>query len=71
MFFVFGGNFFFKIEDGKVVIDWDGFSVVDIWKELIRIFKEIKKVKVIGVFNFNVEFLEKFIKEIGVVFIMN
>ncbi|OXG44802.1 oxidoreductase [Cryptococcus neoformans Bt120] len=66
-----GGNLFPKTEDGKVAIDWDGPSVVDTWKELIRISKETKKVKAIGVSNFNVELLGKLIKETGVVPTMN
>ena len=52
--------------DGKAAIDWDGPSIVDTWKELVRISKETKKVKAIGVSNYTVEHLEKIINATGV-----
>lgn len=48
-------------------IDWDAPGVAATWKELVRISKETKKVKAVGVSNFNVELLDKIIKETGVV----
>lgn len=58
--------------DGDVrAIDWDAPSVAETWRELVRISKETKKVRSIGVSNFNVELLEKIIKETGVIPQMN
>ncbi|ODN83423.1 hypothetical protein L202_01565 [Cryptococcus amylolentus CBS 6039] len=62
-----GDNLFPKTSDGKIAIDWDGPSVVDTWKEVVRIYKETKKVKAIGVSNFTVELLDKIIEATGVV----
>lgn len=59
------------VKDGKKEIDWDAPGVVETWKEMIRISKETKKVKAIGVSNFNKELLEKLIKETGVTPAMN
>jgi L-glyceraldehyde reductase len=41
------------------------------WGELVRLSKETKKVKAIGVSNFTVEMLEKIIQATGVVPAMN
>ncbi|WVW82820.1 hypothetical protein I302_104832 [Kwoniella bestiolae CBS 10118] len=48
-----------------------GPSIVDTWKELVRISKETKKTKAIGVSNFTVEQLEKIITATGVTPAMN
>lgn len=52
-------------------IDWDAPGVAATWKEMTRLAKETKKVKAVGVSNFNVDLLEKIIKETGVVPVMN
>ncbi|WVQ78515.1 hypothetical protein IAT38_000601 [Cryptococcus sp. DSM 104549] len=62
-----GSNLFPKGADGKLAIDEDAPGIVGTWKELVRISKETKKVKSIGVSNFTVENLEKIIKATGVV----
>nr|XP_031861147.1 uncharacterized protein CI109_003508 [Kwoniella shandongensis]KAA5528219.1 hypothetical protein CI109_003508 [Kwoniella shandongensis] len=57
-----------KSEDGKkVLIDEDAPGIVGTWKELVRIYKETKKVRAIGVSNFTVEHLQKIIDATGVV----
>ena len=53
------------------IIDWEAPSVADTWKEMVRISKETKKVKAIGVSNFNVELLHKIIDATGVTPAMN
>lgn len=59
-------------DDGKSTkIDWEAPGVAATWKEMVRIYKETGKVKAIGVSNFNVELLEKIVKETGVVPVMN
>jgi L-glyceraldehyde reductase len=59
-------------KDGKArAIDWEAPGVAQTWKEMVRISKETKKVRAIGVSNFNIELLEKIIKETGVVPVMN
>lgn len=57
-------------EDGNRAIDVSP-SIVDTWKEMIRIYKETKKVKAIGVSNFTVDNLEKVIQATGEVPAMN
>lgn len=52
--------------NGEALVDVDGPSIVDTWKELVRISKETKKVRAIGVSNFTVEHLEKIISATGV-----
>jgi len=58
-------------EDGTKAIDLEAPGVAATWKEMVRISKETKKVKAVGVSNFSVEMLEKIIKETGVVPTMN
>lgn len=57
--------------DGKKAIDTDAPGVAATWKELVRLSKETKKVKAVGVSNFSVEMLEKIIQATGVVPAMN
>lgn len=57
--------------DGKKAIDTDAPGVAATWGELVRLSKETKKVKAIGVSNFTVEMLEKVIQATGVVPAMN
>lgn len=52
-------------KDGEALLDIGGPSIVDTWKEVVRISKETKKVRAIGVSNFTVEHLEKIIKATG------
>lgn len=52
-------------------IDKDAPGIVATWKELVRIYKETKKVRAIGVSNFTKENLEKIIAATGVVPAMN
>lgn len=60
------------IADGSARdIDFDAPGIAATWAELVRIWKETKKVKAIGVSNFSVENLEKIIKATGVVPTMN
>ncbi|KAL1411030.1 hypothetical protein Q8F55_001977 [Vanrija albida] len=54
-------------ENGKALIDWEGPSISDTWKEVVRIYKETNKVKAIGVSNFTVANLQQIIKDTGVV----
>ncbi|EKD01983.1 aldehyde reductase I (Alcohol dehydrogenase) [Trichosporon asahii var. asahii CBS 8904] len=54
-------------KDGEALLDIGGPSIVDTWKEVVRISKETKKVRAIGVSNFTIEHLEKIIKATGVV----
>jgi L-glyceraldehyde reductase len=58
-------------EDGTKAIDTEAPGVSATWKEMVRISKETKKVKAVGVSNFSVEMLEKIIKATGVVPTMN
>lgn len=53
--------------NGKAEIDWDGPSISDTWKEVVRIYQETNKVKAIGVSNFTVANLQQIIKDTGVV----
>lgn len=53
-------------DDGKVAIDWDGPSHAVTWKEMVRIQKETKKARAVGVCNHTVEQLERIIKDSGV-----
>ncbi|KAI9639292.1 aldehyde reductase I [Dioszegia hungarica] len=70
--FVAGANLMPNEKDGKArAIDWEAPGVAQTWKEMVRISKETKKVRAIGVSNFNIELLEKIIKETGVVPVMN
>ena len=58
--------------DGKSrAIDKDAPGIATTWKEVVRIWKETKKVKSIGVSNFNIEQLETIINATGVVPVMN
>ncbi|WVQ98969.1 hypothetical protein IAU59_006101 [Kwoniella sp. CBS 9459] len=67
-----GKDLFPKSSDGKtVLLDDDAPGIVGTWKELVRISKETKKVKAVGVSNFTVEQLEKVIQATGVVPAMN
>ncbi|KAK8869592.1 hypothetical protein IAR55_000159 [Kwoniella newhampshirensis] len=67
-----GSNLFPKSADGKqALIDADAPGVVGTWKELVRLTKETKKVRAIGVSNFTVELLDKIIDATGVVPAMN
>ncbi|OCF36407.1 oxidoreductase [Kwoniella heveanensis BCC8398] len=67
-----GKDLFPKSADGKtVILDDEAPGIVGTWKELVRISKETKKVKAIGVSNFTVEQLEKVIQATGVVPAMN
>jgi L-glyceraldehyde reductase len=52
-------------EDGKLAVDWDAPSISETWKEVVRIFKETKKVRAVGVSNFTVAQLEQIIKDSG------
>ena len=58
-------------ENDERVIDWDAPSVAETWREMVRISKETKKVKAIGVSNFNIDLLKKIIDATGVVPAMN
>lgn len=57
--------------DGTKAIDTDAPGVAATWKEMVRISKETKKVKAVGVSNFSVEMLDKIINATGVVPTMN
>lgn len=65
------GQDLFPKEDGKLAIDWDAPSISETWKEVVRIFKETKKVRAVGVSNFTVAQLEHIIKATGVTPAMN
>ncbi|CAK9784512.1 aldehyde reductase I [Cutaneotrichosporon oleaginosum] len=52
-------------ENGKAAIDWDAPSISETWKEVVRIFKETKKVRAVGVSNFTQAQLEQIIKDSG------
>jgi hypothetical protein len=52
-------------------IDKEAPGIVATWKEMVRIYKETKKVKAIGVSNFTKEHLEWIIEATGVVPAMN
>jgi L-glyceraldehyde reductase len=58
-------------DDGTKAIDTEAPGVAATWKEMVRISKETKKVKAVGVSNFSVEMLEKIIEATGVVPTMN
>ena len=53
------------------LIDPEAPGVVATWKEMVRVWKETKKTKAVGVSNFTVELLEKIIEATGVVPAMN
>jgi L-glyceraldehyde reductase len=58
-----------KLQSG---VDTDpSFGIVQTWKEMVRVYKETKKVKAIGVSNFTVEHLKAIIEATGVVPAMN
>lgn len=58
--------------DGKsVALDKDAPGIAATWKEVVRIYEETKKVKAVGVSNFNVEQLKSIIDATGVVPVMN
>lgn len=65
--FLPGDNLFPKDSNGDLAVDWDGPSIVDTWKEMVRIQKETKKARAVGVSNFTVEQLKKIIDATGVV----
>ncbi|BEI81675.1 hypothetical protein CcaverHIS002_0208350 [Cutaneotrichosporon cavernicola] len=65
------GNDLFPKEDGQLAIDWDAPSISETWKEVVRIFKETKKVRAVGVSNFTISHLEQIIKATGEVPSMN
>ncbi|ORY29950.1 aldehyde reductase I [Naematelia encephala] len=58
-------------EKGNKAIDTEAPGIVATWKEVVRIYKETKKVRAIGVSNFTKENLEKIISATGVVPAMN
>ncbi|WWC69202.1 uncharacterized protein I206_103139 [Kwoniella pini CBS 10737] len=70
-----GKDLFPKDSNGVVQLDEPaekgGPSIVDTWKEMVRISKETKKVKAVGVSNFTVEQLKKVIDATGVTPSMN
>ncbi|WWC89817.1 uncharacterized protein L201_004743 [Kwoniella dendrophila CBS 6074] len=66
-----GKDLFPKDSQGKILLDDSNTSIVDTWKELIRISKETTKVKAIGVSNFTVSQLQKIIDATGVIPSMN
>lgn len=53
------------------MLDVEGPGIAGTWEELVRIYKETKKVRAIGVSNFTVEQLELIIQATGVVPAMN
>ena len=57
--------------NGNKAIDTEAPSISETWKELVRISKETKKVRAIGVSNFTVAQLEQIIQATGVVPAMN
>lgn len=60
-----GDEFAPQDKDGKVAIDWDAPSFTETWKEVVRIYKDTKKVRNIGVSNFTKEDLDKIIEASG------
>lgn len=52
-------------KDGNRAMDYDAPSLVETWKEVVRIYKETKKVKAVGVSNCSVEVLEMLINATG------
>jgi len=54
-------------ETGFKHVDKDAPGITATWKEVVRVFKETKKVRAIGVSNFTVGQLEKIIEATGVV----
>ncbi len=65
------GESLMPTKDGKREIDTDAPGIAATWKEMVRIYRETKKVKAIGVSNFSVKNLEKIIEATGVVPAMN
>lgn len=59
-----GDDLFPKTADGKADIDWET-GVVETWKEVVRISKETKKVRAVGVSNFSIKYLDKIIDATG------